>query len=382
MNATKEAQPNIPETRAHYVDNLRWLCILIIIPYHCAMAWNSFGDGNYILFEADKIMSSFLTLIAPWIMPLLFLLAGIGASYSLKKRTYKQFCLERVTKLLLPLVAGTLLIVPIMTYYADVSNCGYDGTFLAHYKVFFTTFTDTTGYDGGFSPAHLWFLLFLYVISMLCLGIIALIKKFRPNFINVGVAYPVLAVFAVIITLTNPLKLFGRPVLTYILLYLVGYYVFSAEKTLSETVKYKFISLSIFILSSAANVYLFIWSPWNNLYLNLTTNGLACWFGILSLLGFAKPYFNQNNIFTTFMRKRAFLTYIFHFVFIIIIQYYFAKLGVSGYALLFLSIIGCFALTFCVQESIYRIPILRFLFGISAPHKKTTRKDRRNVNAV
>ena len=31
-------------TRKHYIDNLRWIMILMLIPYHAAMAWNTWGD--------------------------------------------------------------------------------------------------------------------------------------------------------------------------------------------------------------------------------------------------------------------------------------------------------------------------------------------------
>ena len=32
----------------HYIDNLRWITLLILIPYHTAMAWNVWGEPNYI----------------------------------------------------------------------------------------------------------------------------------------------------------------------------------------------------------------------------------------------------------------------------------------------------------------------------------------------
>lgn len=96
--------------RKHYIDNLRWLCILLLIPFHCAMTYNSWGEGNYIILGSDRILSSFLCSIWSWFMPLLFLLAGISARFSISKRSRKQFIAERILKLFVPFVLGTLLL--------------------------------------------------------------------------------------------------------------------------------------------------------------------------------------------------------------------------------------------------------------------------------
>lgn len=145
--------------RKYYIDNLRWVCILLLIPFHAAMAWNCWGEGNYIWFSSNKGLSAFITLISPWYMPLLFVLAGMSARYSLQKRTVKDFVRERIKKLLLPFLIGVVTIVAGMTYYADRFHNGYAEDFFAHYRIFFTKFTDLTGYDGGWTPGHLWFVL-------------------------------------------------------------------------------------------------------------------------------------------------------------------------------------------------------------------------------
>lgn len=71
-------------------------------------------------------------------MSVLFLIAGLTTMYSLKKRTIGQYYIERFKRLLVPFGDGNILTV---------------------YKHFFTTCKDGFyGYDGGFTPAHLWFL--------------------------------------------------------------------------------------------------------------------------------------------------------------------------------------------------------------------------------
>lgn len=163
--------------RKYYIDNLRCLILLILIPYHTAMAWNNWDEPNYIFFEANRVVSSIIVFFSPYFMPLLFVLAGISTRYALKKRTNKEYWVERIKKLVVPLLFGTLFLMPIMTYIADRFNHSYVGGFFEHYAVFFTKYTDLTGADGGFSFGQFWFLLYLFIISTLSIGIITLLKK-------------------------------------------------------------------------------------------------------------------------------------------------------------------------------------------------------------
>ena len=101
---------------------------------------------------------------------------------TLRKRTSGQFVAERIKKLVIPFFFGLLALVPIMTYIAEVFFNGYTGTYWQQYKLFFTKKTDLTGYHGGFTPAHLWFLLYLFVISLTALQIVRLQKKCLPKF--------------------------------------------------------------------------------------------------------------------------------------------------------------------------------------------------------
>lgn len=115
-------------------------------------------------------------------MPLMFLIAGISTRFALQKRTMGQYVFERAKKLLIPFAFGTMLIMPLMTYFADKFNCGYQGGLFRHYTIFFTRFTDLTGSDGGFSVVQFWFILYLFLISLIAIGITLLPRKIiRPK---------------------------------------------------------------------------------------------------------------------------------------------------------------------------------------------------------
>lgn len=351
--------------RKYYIDNLRWACILLLIPFHSAMTWNCWGEGNYIWFHKSRVLSSFIVSISPWYMALLFVLAGISARYALKQRTYKAFVRERISKLLLPMIAGMISIVALMAYIADSFNYGYQGSFFSHYKIFFTKFTDLTGYDGGWTPGHLWFLLYLFIISMICLVFIVLQRKYfsKLNFKNINTGW-ILLLGVLLPPASFILNIGGKSIVYYMVLYLIGYYIFSEDKIVDRIVKYRHLFLAIMLISDAADVYMYIWADHANEILNSIAMYLTCWFGILTLLGFGKNKFDQNNKITKYLTSRSFLIYIFHFIWVIIFQIYLSKITDNIIVLLSITVSGSIIMTLITSEIVRRLPLINFLFGI------------------
>ena len=104
--------------RKPFVDNLRGMAVLLLFPVHTFMVWNDFGSGFYIWAGADRYLSTCIVLINPWLMPLLFVLAGISARYALQTRTVKAFVVQRTRRLLLPFIVGTAVLAALQTWYA------------------------------------------------------------------------------------------------------------------------------------------------------------------------------------------------------------------------------------------------------------------------
>ncbi|MCI6714690.1 MAG: acyltransferase family protein, partial [Lachnospiraceae bacterium] len=85
--------------RLNYIDNLRSITVFLLVLYHIALAYNSWGEANYIFFERVNPIASIVVFISPWFMPLMFLLAGVSASFSMKKRGVTAFIKERLKRL-------------------------------------------------------------------------------------------------------------------------------------------------------------------------------------------------------------------------------------------------------------------------------------------
>ena len=49
--------------RVNYIDNLRWITVSLLVLYHAAMAYNTWGEANYIFFEEVKLLAAIVVLI-------------------------------------------------------------------------------------------------------------------------------------------------------------------------------------------------------------------------------------------------------------------------------------------------------------------------------
>ena len=121
---------------------------------------------------------------ALWGMPLLFLVAGIGVWHSLGSRTPRAFVRERVLRLLVPFIAGTVLLVPPQLH-VQRELAGIGGSYADTLREFFTVRPDLSfpiplegsGVVGEFEPAHLWFLAYLFAFSVALLPVLWRLRR-------------------------------------------------------------------------------------------------------------------------------------------------------------------------------------------------------------
>ena len=77
--------------RLDYLDNIRWITVVLVIIYHIIYLFNNSGVISNIGVKGIQIMDTFLIFVYPWFMCLLFIVSGISCNYSLRKRNNKEF---------------------------------------------------------------------------------------------------------------------------------------------------------------------------------------------------------------------------------------------------------------------------------------------------
>lgn len=364
--------------RKHYIDNIRWSAISVLIIYHAAMAFNTLGEPNYITLHGSRAVISIVVFQSPFLMPLLFLLAGVSTKYSLCRRTASEYIKERVTKLLIPLTFTTFTILPVMTYLADRFNCGYSGSFVLHYKVFFTRLTDMTGADGGFSVGHLWFLAYLFVISCLFIATSGLQKRINTAVLKSSRHPTVMILLAglPIIVFHELLSIGGKSILEYLYLFMLGYHFFSDDDVIGNLSAHRRPMLCAGLCVSVLNTYLFLWCDQDTAAVraaNTLTRTLAEWLMLLAVTGLAKARFDRENTVTRYMVQRSFLFYILHYIWIVLFQYIlYDSLGGNTALMFLLPLLPAYAATLISCEICIHIPVLCLLLGTKPAGRKST----------
>lgn len=171
--------------RRRDLDVMRIFIVVGLIFFHTArifdpMAWYVKND------QTSDVITILLGFAAMWAMPLLFFVAGMGIWYSLRERSMAVFGVERLRRLVVPLLFGTLVIVPPQVWISLQGSAAYDETYWQFLTRFFDIRLQITSFPiifvsgsatGLFEFAHLWFLLVLFLFTLLLLPAIWFLRS-------------------------------------------------------------------------------------------------------------------------------------------------------------------------------------------------------------
>jgi peptidoglycan/LPS O-acetylase OafA/YrhL len=194
-------------TRLHWIDWLRVAAIAGVFVFHTLRPFNT-DDWHVKNADTSALLNGLTTFFASFGLAVLFLLAGAGVRFALRRRSWQTFLRERTARLLVPFVVGTLLLSPLQAFIEATHKGAYAGSYLGYIPVWAG---DVAGVLGrGPSPTvfgigyHLWFLGFLFAISVvalpLCIGLMgdrgraivdALARRFGRRGATLGVVIPI-----------------------------------------------------------------------------------------------------------------------------------------------------------------------------------------------
>ena len=356
--------------RKHWIDNLRWTTVLLVLLYHVVYFYNNkevfggvggFGDG-------PQYQDVLMYILYPWFMPLLFLLAGVSARYSLEKQPAKVWFQSRTRKLLVPATIG-LLVFQWMTGYFNTAVAANQGLFegmhpIARYLMMAVS---------GIGP--LWFIQDLWLFSLILL---ALRKIPKINIPNSKFTILWIVLLGVLFWLGEQTLIFNpRPEsldglwnlykpLFYLIIFLLGYFVFSNDNV-QETLGRWWIWLMAAAVVSGTVLIVTTFGQNNTSpqYMSTPLNCLYGWLMCLALMGWFKAKFDKTNAFATYMTRSSFGLYIVHYLVIASIgfmMYHYTSLPpVLMYLILTVAV---FTLSPLLYELLHRIPFVRWcIFG-------------------
>ena len=374
-------------TRKHWIDNLRWVTVLLVLLYHVIYFYNNkgvfggiggFGDG-------PQYQDVLMYILYPWFMPLLFLLAGVSARYSLDSHTGKEWFRSRTRKLLVPATIG-LLVFHWMTGYFNTHVAGNDVLATVQYPAKF--FVQAV---SGIGP--LWFIQDLWLFSLVLLLLRWLTRKCECQSLKRRLrSVEASRMLPMVIVLLGVLFWIGERTLVfnprpesfdglynlykpffYIIPFLLGYYVFSRDRV-QESLAEGWITLLVVAVLSGVALVLLTFGQDNTTprYLASPLNCIYGWLMCLAMMGWFKARFDRTGRFAGYMTRSSYGLYIVHYLVVASLGYmmkvYTTLPPVAMYAIL---IVAVFTLSPLLYEILRRIPVVRWcVLGVKGSGKQ------------
>jgi hypothetical protein len=332
-------------------------------------------------------------------MELFFLLSGAGAWYALKSRNGRQYIWDRTKRLLIPLyTVGLFILIPPQVYFELTTNAGYTGNFGSLIRLFFSRlpgdlfdiYPNVLNDPAMLVPfsfrGHLWFLQYLFLISLVTLPILLYLKSEHGHlWIDrlAGWHYGKGGIFLFAIPLSMILigfrSLFGSgrtwaDFLWYTAFFLIGY-IIVADKRFTESIKrhgwagfafwligfFGVITILVLVLgyepgheplSLVYVIYQIVWS-------------ITSWSAVVFMFSIGAKYLNKGNKTLTYANEAVLPFYLLHQTVILCVGWFVIPLFLGILPkLLIISLISFLLIMGLYELLIRRINFLRFLFGM------------------
>jgi len=149
--------------------DLEWLRVLamgVVFLSHVSMVFSPWQDYHVQATMESRVLGSFTALVWPWVLPLFMWVSGVATWYSLERRGKNRFVRERLRRILLPLLIGTVVVAPPQLYLRRSTRGEFGGSFVEFLPRFFF---DGPYPEGNLSATHLWFLGYLVTYAIVLL---------------------------------------------------------------------------------------------------------------------------------------------------------------------------------------------------------------------
>jgi peptidoglycan/LPS O-acetylase OafA/YrhL len=380
-------------SRRYELDWLRACAVFGLIPFHAVVVFTT-GSGDYVKnAETSYGMDFLISLIAPWGMPLIFLVGGASACFALQSRSPRAYITERLSRLLIPFLFGMLVIVPIQVYIGQVQRLGAPPSFVSFYAQHVAHLLrlpveglPPTGADW---IGHLWFIPILIVFALLAMPFAWLLRpvastqtpswiarRRAPLALLLLLGLPVGAIqFLFLASASSAPAL--RPLsnwalfATFLYFFLAGYLIYRLPPL---THGIRAASVTALALAFASLILMEIVDRTRHAPASAFTGaflaycalrGYVSWLWVASLLGVGMRYLAYSPRWLPYMTEATYPAYIIHMPILS-----FIALFVVGWQAPLLPKFAVIAVTTCVavlsvyDVAIKRIPVLRFLFGL------------------
>ncbi len=392
MTAGRNA-PHTDLTRRYDVDWLRVLGMLTVFLFHNNRFFDT--DGWHVKSPETSEASMIVTIFAvQWMMPLFFLLSGIGIYHALAHQRWPQYLISRVKRLLVPLLFGIFVIIaPLQVYLERIAHHQFEGSFWSFYPHYFEGWFGIGTGNFAWMGVHLWYLEFLFVFSIITLPLFLYLRSPSGSRIAGMLAWFLSRPWAIFL-LALPIavaefiaglppihgSIFGNEAfggwstLPYLILLIIGFLLATDEGLAKAMERHRVPALLAGIISFALGYLAYKgttqWPLLPRELLGSFLRGILCWSWLVAICGFAGRYLRFSNGFLKYANEAVLPFYILHQVVILCVGFYVLRLHTR----LWLEYLIIATTSFVIIMGLYelfirRVNVLRVLFGMKAARR-------------
>ncbi len=396
------AVPLVASGRLSYLDWLRFLVVLSLAPFHAALSYTGMGVvyvydtpiRTLILAGKDTwnagpwIMKMFTVFMDNWFMHLLFLVSGAGAALSLKKRTPGAFIGERASRLLWPLLAGILLVIPAQAWIRSLSFGTFTGGLVSFYPRFFNGIYAGPGSTGNFEWGHLWFLVYLFVFSALALPLFSAVGRKGESSRLVSLAGKLAGGAGILLPALwiGILEAVFRPgwpgfqnlvndwanFTVYLSFFILGFFAVKSAALLEAMERNRHLALGLGMAAFIARLQVYNLIPyapgWSLVeVLSSALRGVAAWLLVVAVMGYGRRHLNKESAALGAARDLSFPLYVLHFLPLTAVTYLLLGSGLSVWARWSISVAASWLSVAAFTAAARWVPGLRGFLSIRKP---------------
>jgi hypothetical protein len=372
--------------RRYEFDWLRVLAILVVFLYHSTRFFN-LGDWHVKNVDTYVWVELWNVFATRWIMPLFFIISGASLFYAIGKSAgWRKFYVDKFLRLMIPLIIGSVTHAALQIYLERSSHGQFSGSFFSFLPEYFKGVYFAIDMPGNFAfhGMHLWYLLFLFIYSLICYRLFIWLKGSGrkildwvtsffaiPGLMYLGFPLPMLVMKAMIPKAVLDAGSGGWGFLYYIWFLIAGFIIVSSNRLQQQIMNQRWISLLLGVGLSTA--YLFqLFSPsrlafpagvtdWIYTLLSFT----SAWSWLFVILGFSIKYLAFDRPLLRSANEGVMPFYILHQTVLLCIGYFVMTWAINDAAKWVIVFISSFIVIVTLYMCFIRkFEVLRFLFGM------------------
>ncbi|MBW4440023.1 MAG: acyltransferase [Plectolyngbya sp. WJT66-NPBG17] len=358
--------------RRNDLDWLRVFAVAVLIYFHAAAVFYRGDLGEFYVVNRYTSLGFglLISIVHQWHMPLFFFISGAASWFALEKRSQQDYIQERVQRLLIPFVFGLFVLVPPQVYLSLIVRSHFQGSYFEFYPQFFNGIRPA----GNFEWAHLWFIIYLFVFSIVSLPVLSYLKSANYRINLILLALPLALIEAIFrprwIGFQNLYDDWAN-VLLYLTYFIYGYGLIARSQFTEMLDRYRgwIVGSAIGLMSILVGLWITHTVPdraYSPAYMSYQAfRGVNSWICVLAFLSLGQHYLQFHNSVLNYLNESAYPVYLLHQTILVTIAFFVVRWDIDVVTKFVVISTATIAITLLVYELLVRrIWIMRSLLGL------------------